>query len=476
MNVLEWKTFFRYTKGALAYSVDQFIKSRSFFVVLIALQLLWLGVIVVTGISRNWTKLLILTIYTLVMGGAVILLPAMVTKRINDFKRWALSKERRLLVVLILVSLVAAGLYAIFQQSWADEDRSFMVARLVSSEGLENAYWESGWLRNKHPPLVPLLYGLTLDIFGVNLFSLRLVSGMFLAATLVLTYLVARELYDRETGYLASIFFLSFPVVVRLGSSAMMDMQLTFFFALAVLLSLHLLKKPTYKRSLFIGLVIGLGMLTKYIMVLVYGVLLSLAVFRPHFRKIKPYLAVAILISIVVFSIWLAYANHLGILSGQIQKISEYTGMIQLIKGIFVAKPAPETGSALTVPEVTLNLANSGIVKLGLESFFTRIPTSLGVYHLPLILLGIIYVLRRRNPSDVFVLLWILVVFVILFLTLPDHRYFLPAFPAIAILIARVINRYPQHKERAPLFSLLFAGGVLYLMVDWVRETYLFFH
>jgi hypothetical protein len=72
------------------------------------------------------------------------------------------------------------------------------------------------------------------------------------------------------------------------------------------------------------------------------------------------------------------------------------------------------------------------------------------------------------------VLLWIGAVSLSLFLTLPDHRYFLPVFPAIAIVIAQVLLRFPAYAERAILLSLLLGISNLYLFVDWVRESHLF--
>jgi hypothetical protein len=80
------------------------------------------------------------------------------------------------------------------------------------------------------------------------------------------------------------------------------------------------------------------------------------------------------------------------------------------------------------------------IIQLGLESLLTRLPSALGVHHVPILLLGGIYLFRRKTQSDWFVLLWIGLMSSVLILTLPGHRYFLSTFPAMAIVISAFIS------------------------------------
>jgi 4-amino-4-deoxy-L-arabinose transferase-like glycosyltransferase len=466
----------------LRYSLRQFervheqsFQNRQLFLTMVGLQLLWLATIVWTGTSTDWRTITYLIAYTVLAGVLTILLPTRFISKLRDYKGWLLQKEGYLLFALCLITLAVGIFYAHHQMEWGDEARSFRVANILAAESLEYAYTESGWLRNKHPPLVPLIYGLIVNLFGAKLLYLRAISVLFLTGTLLITYLIGRELYDQKTGYLASFLFLTFPLVVRLGSSAMMDMQLAFFFTLTLLLLLYLLRKPSYRLSAVIGIVIGLGLLTKYIMVLVYGVLISYIVFLPDFRKRKPHLMLAMMISLSILAIWLLHAYSLGILSGQIQKIATYSGIYHIINDLVVRDQVGFQVETL-MPNAAndLNLVKNGIIRLGLESLFTRIPSSLGVYHFPLILFGLITLLKTQKPADVFIMLWIGAVFLMLFLTLPDHRYFLSAFPAIAILVARSLSQHPEGLERAILLCLFFAGGNLYLFADWVREAHMF--
>ncbi|HSJ86015.1 MAG TPA: hypothetical protein VK909_02320, partial [Anaerolineales bacterium] len=135
--------------------------------------------------------------------------------------------------------------------------------------------------------------------------------------------------------------------------------------------------------------------------------------------------------------------------------------------------PTQSTANEAQSPD-PLDVMQNGIFRLGLETLFTRLPSSLGVYHAPLILFGVLYLLKRRNPADWMLLLWIGAITLFLFLTLPDHRYFLPIFPALAMVVAHTLLRFPENAERAILLSLLFGAGNLYLFADWVRESHIF--
>jgi 4-amino-4-deoxy-L-arabinose transferase-like glycosyltransferase len=454
--------------------VKEYMQSRSILIGMAVLQLLWLAAILVTGTSSNINLILSLGLYSLCAGLMVLFLPESMFDKLLPFKRWLQQNQTRFLLLLGLAVALGGVLYAGAQRVWGDEERSFRVANLISAKGVEGAYQESGWLNKKHPPLVPLLYSLTLDLTGARLLHLRLVSVLFLVATTVATYYLGRELYGRSSGYVSFLLFLSFPLVFRLGTSAMMDIQLTLFFTLALLASLRLARLPSYRLAMLTGLVIGMGLLTKYIMVLIFGVLILCVVFLPAFRRQKTYFLLAFAVALSLFAGWLVYANHIGILAGQIEKIRQFSGVFYLFdtpgEDAPSVTPAPDT-------EETGNSASAlknGIFRLGLETLFTRLPSSLGVHYVPLILFAGILLLSRREPSDVFLLLWIGVVFIVLFLTLPDHRYFLPAFPGIAIVIAQLFNRFPRYAERAVLLSFLFSGANLYLFVNWVREAHLF--
>jgi len=108
------------------------------------------------------------------------------------------------------------------------------------------------------------------------------------------------------------------------------------------------------------------------------------------------------------------------------------------------------------------------------ETVTNRLPSALGVYNLPLLALGGFWLLTRRSRSDWLLILWITAVWLPLMLTLPDHRYFMSSFPALALLIAAGFQLVPRLFDRTALLAILYCTGSLYLFVDWSRTAQLF--
>lgn len=455
----------------------QFLRNRSLILTMAALQLVWLLMIVVTGASTKYNTLLVVTIISVIATFLVLFLPTSAIQKIHRLKDWLFQSETRSLLFLCIAAVLIGVVYSARENQWTDEQSNFEAAKIIATDGIPLAYHRVGWLGKQHPPLFPIISALTLKLPGPDLFYMRLVSVFFLAGTLVVTYLLGRELYSQEIGYLAAILLLSFPLVIRLSASAMMDIALTFFFDLALLLLIRLSRNPSYRLACATGLVIGLGLLTKYIMVFIFVVLFVYFIFIKSFQKIKGYLLIVGVVSMSVFAIWLLYANHFGILSKQFEKILSFVGTYHMVRNLEEnIQDTPSTQSTANEAQNPdpLDVIQNGIFRLGLETLFTRLPSSLGVYHAPLILFGLLYLLKRRNPADWMLLLWIGAITLFLFLTLPDHRYFLPIFPAVAMVVAHTLLRFPDYAERAILLSLLFGAGNLYLFADWVRESHIF--
>lgn len=480
MKSFQLQLFFRKPLITLQSMSRQFLMNRSLILTMAALQLIWLALIAVTGASSKYQTILVVAILSVIATLIVIFLPTSAIQKIYQIKDWLFLSEKRSLLFLCFAALLIGVLYASSQKAGDDEQSSLKAANIIATEGLSSAYTalkRVGWLGQQHPPLFPIIFSLALKLPGPDLFDMRLVSVFFLAGTMVVTYLLGCELYSKEIGYLASILLLSFPLVIRLSASAMMDIELAFFFGLGLLLLIRLSRNPSYGLACATGLVIGLGLLTKYIMVFIFVVLFVYFVFIKRFQRIKVHLFIVAAVSMSVFAVWLLYANHIGILSRQFEKILNFVGSYHVIRNLEEStQESPSTQPIADAAESTdpMDLMQNGIFRLGLESLFTRIPSSLGVYHAPLILFGLLYLLKRRESVDLKVLLWIGAVSLSLFLTLPDHRYFLPLFPAIAIVIAQVLLRFPDYAGRAILLSLLLGASNLYLFVDWVRESHLF--
>lgn len=429
----------------------RWLSASNVLILMTLLELGWLGVIWLTGATAATYKLLPLLIVTIVLGAAVILLPdRFLTWLSFDEDRIARSETRLLLLLGLLIGTVLI-LFASQQRIWAfDEEGNLRAAAVVADEGIQTLFENYGrrpWLGKQHPPLVPIIYGLAMKLLGTSQLAGRAVTVIFALGTGWLTYLIGRRLYDRQTALLGALLLFSFPLLFRLGTAAMVETPLAFFFTLTVLLTLRLAERPSVGRLLLVGLAIGAGLLSKYTMVFVLPLVFGIIAACSSFKLAVRYFGSMALIGAVLLAGWLLFANQLDVLERQFTTIWEYAGLV---------------------------LTNDYGRRVLFETVTNRLPSGLGVYNVPFLALGGLFVINRWRAVDWVLLLWILSVWLPLLLTLPDHRYFLPSFPALALLAALGLQQVPRATVRGLLLALLFAASTLYLYVDWVRAAELF--
>ncbi len=429
----------------------RWLSARNVLIIMTLLQLGWLGVIWVTGAAAATYKLLPMLMVTMVLGLAIILLPDRFFAWLPlDEARIARSETRILLLLGLLIGTVLI-IFASQQRIWAfDEEGNLRAAASVANEGIRALFENYGrrpWLGKQHPPLVPIMYGLAMNLLGTSQLAGRAVTAVFALGTGWLIYLIGRRLFDRRTALLGALLLFSFPLVFRLGAAAMVETPLTFFFTLTVLLALRLAERPSLGRLFLVGLAIGAGLLSKYTMVFVLPLVFGIITVQGSFKQAVRYLGVMAFIGAILLASWLLFANQLDILERQFATIWEYAGLV---------------------------LTNDYGRRVLFETMTNRLPSGLGVYNLPFLALGSVFVINRRRKADWIVLFWILSVWLPLSLTLPDHRYFLPSFPAVALMAALGLQQVTKGTARGLLLALLLAASTLYLYVDWVRAAELF--
>ncbi|TRW94236.1 ArnT family glycosyltransferase [Candidatus Methylobacter oryzae] len=331
--------------------------------------------------------------------------------------------------------------------------------------------WEM-WLRNDFlvpylnaetyshkPPLLFWLMQLSWWLFGINDWSLRLISPLFSLAALFLSGAVARSLWpDRErTEALTPLILLGLSFWAIYGTLTMFDMMLAFFALLGIYSLLKLIDSGlSLKYWLLLGLAIGGGVLSKGPVILLH--ILPVALLAPWWLKIPGfrwkhwYLGViaAVLIGAMIALCW---AIPAGIAGGE-----DYR------KAIFLG----QTSGRLV------------------ESFAHKLPWWWYLEILPLLLLPWLLLkplwsgLRQLTSQDWgvrFCLAWAMPVFTA-FCLISGKRlhYLLPLVPAMALILARAADQVtePGRWERAHRVAMAIFGllGILLILLPRLNEIY----
>ena len=135
----------------------------------------------------------------------------------------------------------------------------------------EAQYW--AWSRDlafgyfSKPPLLAWIIALSDRVCGSSEACVRLASPLFYLGTSLVSYAIARELYDRETAFWSA---LAVALLTGVSFSARIistDVPLLFFWALALFAWLKLLAAPDWRWTVLLGVSLGLGLLAKYAMI-----------------------------------------------------------------------------------------------------------------------------------------------------------------------------------------------------------------
>jgi hypothetical protein len=159
------------------------------------------------------------------------------------------------------------------------------------------------------------------------------------------------------------------------------------------------------------------------------------------------FLGIIGLISMGILATWLMYAHHIGVFAEQGQQVIRYAGV----------NPAGQGLPLLTSP---------WRMRARLEMPSIRVPSALGLYNMPMLVLGGILALRRRADLDRFLLLWIAAVSLPVMLILPVDRYLMPMFPACAMIMARSRSYLSSAMTQVVILALLYSISTVYLYIN----------
>lgn len=205
--------------------------------------------------------------------------------------------------VAVVVSVLAAILTALSGRYGFHRDELYF---LVAGDHPAAGYVDQ-------PPLTPLLARASTTLFGDTLVGLRVVATLAFVAIVVVVALVARELGgDRRVQLVAAVCGAVSSIVLVIGhmvSTATFDMLI---WLLASWFVLRLLRTGDGRWYLAIGAVVGVGMLNKYlILLLVFGLLVSVLIVGPRRVLVTPWLAAGVVIAVLLAlpNLWWQAAN-----------------------------------------------------------------------------------------------------------------------------------------------------------------------
>ncbi len=206
---------------------------------------------------------------------------------------------------LLLISLLFLTLplffYKLGQTSLVSFDEAWYgdIARNILKSGNLFLLFSNGGIYNDHPPAGFWFIALSEKIFGVSEFSVRFIPALCGFLSLIIIYLLGKELFNRWVGFASAIALPSATWFLFRARSGNLDVLLTMFFLLTLLLALRARKNDVYLMPLSISL--GLLFLTKSVVPLTIIPALAIIFFNNKISIQK------LILSVLVFLLMVGY-------------------------------------------------------------------------------------------------------------------------------------------------------------------------
>ena len=196
-------------------------------------------------------------------------------------------------------SFILIGAFTVF--------RLFMIGRTGLGDS-ESYYWT--WSQHldlsyyDHPPMTAWLIRLFTEIGGDSSFWTRLPSTILFLGMCYFLYRIAENLFDAETGFWSLLIVNLMPLFSVAALQMVPDIPAAFCWTLFVYLVIRLLDEDKPLMWYPIGALVGLGLLSKYMIAPLVPATLLLLGWHPEYRKHlrQPHIYLGGVLGLIVFS------------------------------------------------------------------------------------------------------------------------------------------------------------------------------
>lgn len=303
---------------------------------------------------------------------------------------------------------------------------SLRIFELLKGNGL-NFIFKIPEINREYPIFVPLITASFYKITGISEDIAVFISGsIFLGILMFSVYGITKNIYNKNSGLLAAFLVAAYPIIFGHSRVFMYDLPLTAMVCLGIY---SYQVSDNFRKiggSIIFGIVLGLGMLTKFTFFVFIASALScylfyefymimhdlikhkktlLGILREHSGQIRNFL-IALIIAIIIALTW--YGQNLHYL----------LDILITIPQVYRVKYPP----VFSPQSLFFYL-------------FQLVNIQISFYLFMVFILGLWFFSKLRLKNKLFLIYWILIpYFVFTFINYKSTRYTLPYLPAIAII------------------------------------------
>jgi len=218
---------------------------------------------------------------------------------------YAVLKQEKYVIFSIFVIAFIIRFYGLGDLALNNDEAIY--AGQAASLANYSEYQEQFSIFRAHPLLLQFMISIPFYFFGVHEFTARIVPMLLGCGIVVISYFIAKYLYNQQTAIISSIIISLLPYHISISKQALVDVSMSFFFALDLLLIILYYRKNTVLLLYGIGITTGLCFLSKEIGIISFAIsILSLIIIN---RKVvfKNTLVVTLSFIVVASPYWISF-------------------------------------------------------------------------------------------------------------------------------------------------------------------------
>jgi len=213
--------------------------------------------------------------------------------------------ERNTEAALFTLSFAASAICWQEPEMIVDASRYFTQAKHLEVYGVGYFFreWGNGITAWTDLPAMAFIYGSLFTVFGESRLIIQVFNSLLFSSAIVLTYLTGKELWDRDSGFNASLFLLGIPYLFTQVPLMMVDLPAMFFLIFSIYTFLLALRRGGTMVTIS-SLTIFVSFFTKYstwLMLTVIPVMYAVELYRNRKEELGRYALRGMIVFFVSF-------------------------------------------------------------------------------------------------------------------------------------------------------------------------------
>jgi 4-amino-4-deoxy-L-arabinose transferase-like glycosyltransferase len=219
--------------------------------------------------------------------------------------KYAVLKQEKYVIFSIFVIAFLIRFYGLGDLALNNDEAIY--AGQAASLANYSEYQEQFSIFRAHPLLLQFMMSISFYFFGVHEFTARIVPMLLSCGIVVISFFIAKYLYNQQTAIISSLIISLLPYHISISKQALVDVSMSFFFALDLLLIILYYRKNTVLLLYGIGITTGLCFLSKEIGIISFAIsIISLLLINRKIR-FKNILVVTLSFIVVTSPYWISF-------------------------------------------------------------------------------------------------------------------------------------------------------------------------